>query len=137
MPGAPDGVAASAGNGRRPVSWTAPADGGSPITSYTVTPYVGGVAQPATTVTGSPPATTTPITGLTNGTAYTFTVSATNAIGTGPASAASNAVTPGATPQGQWGAAADLADRRGALGADAQREAPALGRLAGPEPTVV
>ena len=45
-------------------------------------------------MTGSPPATTTTVTGLTNGTAYTFKVSATNAVGTGPASAASNAVTP-------------------------------------------
>ena len=34
------------------------------------------------------------VTGLTNGTAYTFTVKATNATGTGPASTASGAVTP-------------------------------------------
>ena len=34
------------------------------------------------------------VTGLTNGTAYTFTVRATNAIGTGAASDASNSVTP-------------------------------------------
>ena len=33
-------------------------DGGSPITSYTVTPYIGTTAQTPTTVTGSPPATT-------------------------------------------------------------------------------
>jgi hypothetical protein len=38
------------------------------------------------------------VSGLTNGTSYTFTVSATNAIGTGPASAPSNAVTPTAGP---------------------------------------
>ena len=77
------------------MSWTAPADtGGSAITSYTVTPFIGSTAQTPVTVTGNPPATSTTVTGLTNGTTYTFTVSATNANGTGPASAPSNAVTP-------------------------------------------
>jgi hypothetical protein len=93
-PAAPTSVTATAGNGQATVSWTAPANGGSTITSYTVTPFIGTTAQATTTVTGSPPATSTTVTGLTNGTAYTFTVTATNAIGTGPASAASNAVTP-------------------------------------------
>ena len=101
-PSAPTGVTATAGNGSATVSWTAPAAGGSTITSYTVTPYISATAQPATTVPGAPPATTTPITGLTNGIAYTFKVSAANAIGSGPASAASNAVTPGASPGGSW-----------------------------------
>jgi hypothetical protein len=96
-PGAPGGVTATAGNQSATVSWSAPADGGSPITSYTVTPYLAGVAQTATQVSGSPPATTTNVTGLTNGNAYTFTISATNAVGTGPPSSPSQPVTPTAT----------------------------------------
>jgi hypothetical protein len=99
-PNAPTGVAATAGNASATVTWTAPGNGGSPITRYTVTPYVGGTAQTAlaTTVTGNPPATSTTVTGLTNGTSYTFTVTAANSVGTSPASAASSAVTPSATP---------------------------------------
>ncbi|HLK02321.1 MAG TPA: galactose oxidase-like domain-containing protein, partial [Streptosporangiaceae bacterium] len=103
VPGAPTGVSATGGNASASVTWTAPANGGSPITSYTVTPYQNGVAQQATTVTGNPPATSTTVTGLTNGTSYTFTVSATNSIGTGPASAPSNSVTPNPVIQGKWG----------------------------------
>ncbi len=94
VPAAPTGVTATAGNRSAIVSWTAPSNGGSAITSYTVTPYIGTTAQKATVVSGTPPATTTNVTGLTNGTAYTFTVSATNGVGTGSASAASGAVTP-------------------------------------------
>ena len=96
LPGAPTGVTATAGNGSATVSWTAPGNGGSAITSYTVTPYIGSTAQTPVTVTGSPPATSATVTGLTNGTSYTFTVTATNASGAGPASASSNAVTPSA-----------------------------------------
>ena len=95
-PAAPAGVSATAGNAQATVTWTAPAGGGSPITSYTVTPFVGSAPQTPVTVSGSPPATTATVPGLTNGTAYTFTVSATNAVGTGPASAASAPVTPSA-----------------------------------------
>ena len=91
-PAAPTGVTATGGNATATVSWTAPSNGGSTITSYTVTPYIGGTAQTPSTVSGT--TTSTTITGLTNGTAYTFTVTATNAIGTGPASAQSNSVTP-------------------------------------------
>lgn len=96
VPGAPTGVTATPGNGAATVSWTAPASGGSPVTSYTVTPYLAGVAQTAVTVSGTPPATTATVTGLTNGQSYTFTVTATNAIGSGAPSAASSPVTPSA-----------------------------------------
>jgi hypothetical protein len=96
VPGAPTGVTATAGNTAAVVSWIAPGNGGSAITSYTVTPFIGSAAQTPVTVTGSPPATSATVTGLTNGTSYTFTVTATNAVGTGPASAPSNAVTPSA-----------------------------------------
>jgi hypothetical protein len=92
-PSAPTGVAASAATSQALVSWSEPASG-SPIAAYTVTPYIGSEAQPATTVTGSPPATSTIVKGLTNGTSYTFTVTAANAGGNGPASTASTAVTP-------------------------------------------
>jgi hypothetical protein len=96
-PSAPTGVTATAGNGSATVNWTAPSDnGGSMITKYTVTPFIGSTAQTPVTVTGSPPATSATVTGLTNGTSYTFTVTATNANGTGPAAAPSNAVTPSA-----------------------------------------
>ena len=75
------------------VSWTAPAsDGGSPITSYVVTPFIGTTAQTSTTVPA--PETSTTVTGLSSGTSYTFKVAAVNVIGPGPQSAASNSVTP-------------------------------------------
>ena len=90
-PDAPTGVTAVKGNAQVTVSWTAPADGGSPITGYTVTSSPGGL-----TATADGATTTAIVTGLTNGTSYTFTVTATNAIGMGPASAPSNAVTPAA-----------------------------------------
>jgi Domain of unknown function (DUF4082)/Fibronectin type III domain len=92
-PVAPSGATAEADSTSALVSWTAPSDnGGSPITGYTVTPYVGSSAQASTQVDGS--TTKTRITGLTNGTSYTFKVVATNAQGTGPASDASNGVAP-------------------------------------------
>jgi hypothetical protein len=94
-PSAPTWVTATAGNASASVSWTAPAsNGGSAITSYTVTPFIGSTAQPSTTVSGSPPATSANITGLSNGMTYTFSVAAINAVGTGPASSPSNAITP-------------------------------------------
>ncbi len=53
-PAAPTGVSATAGDGGATVTWTAPSNGGSAITSYTVTPYVNGVAQTSTVVSRDP-----------------------------------------------------------------------------------
>ena len=102
-PSAPTSVVATAGDSSAAVTWVAPSDGNSVITSYTVTPYVGSAAQPSVTVSGSPPSTSANFANLTNGTTYTFTVYATNAVGNGPTSSASNPVTPG-TPstEGQF-----------------------------------
>ncbi len=98
-PGQPTNVTAAGGNASATVTWTAPLTGGAP-TKYTVTPFIGTTAQTPTVITGTPPATQATITGLTNGTSYTFTVTPSNANGTGPASTASNAVTPSNSPPG-------------------------------------
>jgi hypothetical protein len=88
VPGAPTIGTATAGNGQATVTFAAPgSNGGSAITSYTATANSGGFTAAGA---GSP----LTVTGLANGTAYTFTVTATNAIGTGAASGASNSATP-------------------------------------------
>jgi alpha-tubulin suppressor-like RCC1 family protein len=96
-PEPPIGVAATAGVGKATVSWVPPdPDGGPPIQGYEVTPYVGAVAQ--TTVVFDSPATTQTVTGLTNGTTYTFRVASVSFVGTGSQSSPSNAVTPVTPP---------------------------------------
>jgi hypothetical protein len=90
QPSAPTNVGAVAGNGEATINWTAPSDGGSPITSYTVTSSPGGLT--ATTTNGT--TTTATIQGLTNNTAYTFTVKATNIAGSSVSSAPTTSVTP-------------------------------------------
>jgi alpha-tubulin suppressor-like RCC1 family protein len=90
VPGAPTGVMAAAGNGLIVVSFIAPVStGSSPIIAYTATCNPDnikaiGAASPIT------------VSGLTNGTPYTCTVSASNNAGTSLESAAATA-----TPTGQ------------------------------------
>jgi uncharacterized protein (TIGR02145 family) len=92
VPNAPTNIVATAGNAQASVAFTAPAfNGGSTITGYTVTSSPGGF-----TATGSSSPLT--VTGLSNGTSYTFTVIATNAVGNSVVSAASAAVTPATVP---------------------------------------
>jgi hypothetical protein len=99
LPAAPTDVTATAADSSATIYFSEPSDGGSPITSYTVTSSVG-----SHTATGTSSPIT--ITGLTNGVNYTFTVTATNAVGTSVPSLPSNAATPGAAlAPPQWFAA--------------------------------
>jgi hypothetical protein len=77
------------------LSWKPPvSNGGSAITGYRITGSIGGVTKG----TGLAPAsiTSVAISGLTNGTTYTFAVAAINAVGTGPAATAN--ATPSRSP---------------------------------------
>ncbi len=97
LPGAPTEVSATPGNAQAAVSFTQAATNGSAVTGYTVTSSPDATHPDGITGKG----TKSPITvkGLTNGTPYTFAVTATNKIGTGPASnPASNSVTPATKP---------------------------------------
>jgi hypothetical protein len=97
VPGVPTNVTAIAGNASATVSWVASAnDGGSPITSYTVSSFTAGVPTglPASVVGGGQNSAV--VFGLTNGVTYTFSVHATNSIGDGPDSLQSAPVTPAA-----------------------------------------
>jgi hypothetical protein len=91
-PDAPTGLFATAGDGEASLEFNAPANnGGAPITNYIVTTDPAGGS-------GSGNASPITVTGLTNGTSYTFTLVAVNAVGSSVASAPSNAVTPVGAP---------------------------------------
>lgn len=90
VPDSPIDVSATPLNAQARVNFTAPLnDGGSAITSYTATCSANGQTTRAATGTSSP----ITVIGLTNGVAYTCSVSAENAVGSGPASTGST-VTP-------------------------------------------
>jgi hypothetical protein len=85
VPDAPIIGTATAGAGSATVTYTAAATGGA-ATTFTATSSPGSL-----TGTGTSPIT---VSSLSNGTAYTFTVVASNSTGSSPASSASNSVTP-------------------------------------------
>lgn len=87
-PSAPRNLKATQGDQQVTLNWTAPATG-APITGYTVNGSPGGYSAQETTTTHT-------VTGLTNGTLYTFTVYATNSVGDG--AKATVKATPHSTP---------------------------------------
>jgi PASTA domain/Fibronectin type III domain/Divergent InlB B-repeat domain len=92
VPGAPTNVFATAGAEQATVNWSAPASsGGSAITGYVIRRFVGTILDGSASV---GVVTQAMFGGLVAGVTYTFQVSAVNAAGAGPPSAASNPVTP-------------------------------------------
>jgi uncharacterized repeat protein (TIGR01451 family) len=90
---------ATAGDTQAFVTWTVSAPNGTPILTYTVTAYIGGVATGITVTVPAPASGNTGsavIGGLTNGTTYTFTVHANNIAGSSAEGPFTNAVTPSA-----------------------------------------
>jgi hypothetical protein len=81
VPGAPLSVHTTAGIASATIGWATPkASGVTHVTSYMATAQPGGFSC---STTGSAPARSCTIAGLTTGTKYTVTVTATNAYGTG------------------------------------------------------
>ena len=81
VPDPPTGLAVNMGDTAVSLGWVAPVNnGGSPITGYTIN------ITPSASTTNTINGTAAVVTGLANGTAYTISVSAVNAIGTGAAS---------------------------------------------------
>jgi hypothetical protein len=87
VPNAPTSPSATAGNAQATVSFTPGSNGGSAILYYTATSNPNGIHASSTT-------SSVIVLGLTNGTSYTFTVTARNAAGTSASSSPSNSVTP-------------------------------------------
>jgi hypothetical protein len=90
IPSAPSAPSAVAGDGTATVTWAAPANGGSAITTYKATSSPGGASCTTTELSCT-------FSGLQNLFSYTFSVVATNVMGTSVASTASNTVIPSAT----------------------------------------
>jgi len=93
-PAAPT-AAASDGNGKVALAWTAPASGGSPITGYQI--YRGLAAGAETPYTTVGAVTSYADAAVNAGTAYFYRVAATNAVGTGATSPETSA-TPTTVP---------------------------------------
>jgi hypothetical protein len=95
VPEAPAQPGAVAHTSSITVTFTAPADNGTPITGYTATCVSSNGGAPAAQSGGASPIT---VNGVSNGRTYTCTVTATSSVGTGPPSPPSGAVIPTTVP---------------------------------------
>ncbi|QLH07035.1 fibronectin type III domain-containing protein [Nitrosopumilus ureiphilus] len=96
VPGTPTNLSSTPGNSQVSLSWTAPSNGGSPITDYIIQFSKDGVKW-NTFADGTSTATSATVPNLTNGIPYSFRVSAVNSVGTGSVSNTTT-VTPATTP---------------------------------------
>jgi hypothetical protein len=117
LPGVPTGLAGLPGDTAVTLNWSAPAsDGGAAISDYVVEYRVNVAGSLWTTFTdGVSAANSATVTGLTNGTAYVFRVTAVNAVGAGPATAESAPVTPLASASAPTGLAGTAGNQQVAL----------------------
>ncbi len=122
VPSAPGTASAAPAPSAAVVSWSPAGQGGAAISGYTVRSTPGGVVA---TVSGS--ATSARLSGLTDGTAYTFTVTAANAYGSGPPSAPTSAVTPRAAAPNAGVQPVRIFDSRAGTTANPRRTAIAAG----------
>ena len=90
-PSAPTGVTATAARRAANVSWTQGSNGGAALTGQTVKVYSGSTYVGSVSVSGT--TTAVKVTGLVGGKQYSFSVVATNAVGSSPESARSNTIT--------------------------------------------
>jgi len=95
LPSPPAAPTSHFGDGQITLTWAAPTDTGSPIISYTIEINPPTAQGPSRQV---PPSTTYTWAGLTNGTAYTFALAATNGAGTSAVGPESAPVTPAGVP---------------------------------------
>ncbi|PRY12163.1 fibronectin type III domain-containing protein [Kineococcus rhizosphaerae] len=126
VPDAPTGVSAARGNASASVSWTAPSwPGTSAITGYRIRRYAGTSTTVQATTTVAASARSFTATGLTNGTGYSFDVTAVNASGLGAVSARTAVVTPATVPGAPVVGTATSGASGGSITATATWSAPA------------